>query len=172
MAIAQFESGPAWWDAWLDPKSAAPQLEAQNRFNRDAVKPTRGTSVPCPTATPRMRPGAIHVGAHYVRLNFVVLHLLSRRGMIDRVDEVPKFHGAIAATLQSRREGNPSGSVGILAAVLADARHVSFDVARLKGAFVERRVEQLDQFVSATHQTLLNGVPLPTESALRLLHRI
>ena len=158
MAIAQFESGPARWDAWLDPKSAAPQLEAQNRFNRDAVKPTRRTGVPRPAAATRVRRGAIHVGAHYVRLNFVVLHLLSRRGMVDRVDEVPKFHGAVAATLQGRRQGNPSGGVGILTAVLADARHVSFDVARLKGAFVERRVEQLDQFVPATHQTLLNRV--------------
>ena len=95
---------------------------------------------------------------HDVGLNFVVLRLLRRGGMVDWVDEVPKFHGAVAATLQGRRQRNPSGSVGILTAVLADARHVSFDVARLKDAFVERRVEQLDQFVPATHQTLLNGV--------------
>src|SRR4029453_14812738 len=158
MAIAQFESGPAGWDAWLDPKSAAPQLKAENRFNRDAVKPTRGTGVPRPAAAARMRRGAIHVGAHYVRLNFVVLRLLSRGGMVDWVDEVPKFHGAVAATLQGRRQGNPSGGVGILTAVLADARHVSFDVARLKGAFVERRVEQLNQFVADTNQSFLNRV--------------
>ena len=87
-----------------------------------------------------------------------MLHLLSRRGMVDRVDEVPKFHGAVAATLQRRRQRNPSGGVGVLAAVLADAGHVSFDVARLKGAFVERRVEQLDQFVADTHQSFLNRV--------------
>src|SRR4029450_13352265 len=129
-----------------------------NPFGPHAVKPTGGTGVPRPAATARVRWGAIHVGAHYVRLNFVVLRLLSRRGMVDRVDKVPKFHGAVAATLQRRRERNPSGSVGILAAVLADARHVSFDVARLKGAFVERRVEQLDQFVLATYQTLLNRI--------------
>ena len=158
MAIAQFESGPAGWDAWLDTKGAAPQLETQNRFNGDAVEPTRGTGVPRPAAAARVRRGAIHVGTNYVRLNFVVLHLLSRRGMVDRVDEVPKFHGAVAATLQGRRQRNPSGGVGILTAVLADARHVSFDVARLKGAFVERRVEQLDQFVADTHQSFLNRV--------------
>src|SRR4029450_8942169 len=88
VAIAQFKSGPAGWDAWLDAKSAAPQLEAQNRFNRDAVKPTRGTGVPRPAATPCVRRGAIHVRADYVRLNFVVLRLLSRPGMVDRVDKV------------------------------------------------------------------------------------
>ena len=54
--------------------------------------------------------------------------------------------------------GQPSGSVGVLTAVLADARHVSFDVARLKGPFVERRVEQLDQFVADTNQSFLNRV--------------
>ena len=48
--------------------------------------------------------------------------------------------------------------MGVLAAVLADARHVSFDVARLKNAFIERRVEQFDQFVADTHETLLNRV--------------
>src|SRR4030095_15308222 len=89
MAIAQFKSGPAGWDAWLDAKSAAPQLEAQTRFKRAAVKPPRGPGVPRPAATPCVRRGAIHVGAHYVRLNFVVLRLLSRRGMGERVDNVP-----------------------------------------------------------------------------------
>jgi hypothetical protein len=68
--------------------------------------------------------------------------------MVDWVDEVPKFHGAVAATLQSHRQGNPGGGVGILAAVLADAWDVSFDVPRLQEAFVKRRIEQLDQFVS------------------------
>jgi hypothetical protein len=37
-----------------------------------------------------------------------MLHFLNRRGMVDRVDEVPKFHGAIAATLQCRRQLCPA----------------------------------------------------------------
>ena len=85
MAIAQFKSGPARRNARLHPKGAAPQLEAQNRFNRDAVQPTRRTGVPRPPAAPRVRRGAIHVRAHHVRLNFVALHVLSRRGMVDRI---------------------------------------------------------------------------------------
>src|SRR4029450_9969555 len=111
-----------------------------------------------PAAAPRVGRSAIHVGANYVRLNFVVVRLLSRRGRVDWVDQVPKFHGAVAATLQSRRQRNPSRGGGILAAVLADARHGSFDVPGLKGAFVEGGAEKLDQFVGATHQTLLNRI--------------
>ena len=48
--------------------------------------------------------------------------------------------------------------MGVLAAVLADARHVALDVAGLQGALVERRVEELDQLVVAAHQTLLDRV--------------
>ena len=99
-----------------------------------------------------------------------MLHLLSRRGMVDRVDEVPQFHGAIAAALQRRRQRDPGGGVGVLTAVLADARHISFDVAGLKGALVERWVEQLDQLVADTHQSF-EPRPLPIERGPGLLLR-
>src|SRR4029453_14567061 len=158
VAIAQFKPGPSRRDTWLETKGAAPQSETQDRFNGDAIEPARRAGVPRPAAAARVRWGAIHVGTNHIRLNFVMPHLLSRRGMVDRVDEIPKIHGAVAATLQCCRQGNPSGSVGVLTAVLADARHVSFDVARLKGPFVERRVEQLDQFVADTDQSFLNRV--------------
>ncbi len=67
--------------------------------------------------------------------------------MVDRVDQVPKFQGPVAAALQRRRQHDPGGRVRVLAAVLADARHVALDVARLQRALVERRVEELDQLV-------------------------
>src|SRR4030095_13754520 len=159
MAIAQLKSRPARRDAWIETKFAAPQFETQNSFDGDAVEPTRRTGIPRPAAAARVRWGAIHVGANHIRLNFVMLDILNGRGMVDRVDEVPKFPRAVAAALQSRRQGNPSGGVGVLSAVLANARHISFDVAGLQGAFVERWIEQLDQFVAGTHQSFFNSVP-------------
>src|ERR1700752_3917253 len=102
MPILQFKLRPARRDAWLNSKCFTPQLEAQNSFDGDAVEPTRRAGVPRPTAATRVRPGAIHVGTNHIRLNFVMLHLFSRRGMGDGVDEVPKFHGAIATALQRR----------------------------------------------------------------------
>ena len=89
--------------------------------------------------------------------------------MVDRVDQVPEFQGAVAVTLQRRRQHDPGGGMGVLTAVLADARHISFDVARLQGALVERRVEELDQFVVAAHQSFLNGVHCRS-SPLRVRH--
>jgi hypothetical protein len=82
--------------------------------------------------------------------------------MADRVNEVPKFRGAIALTLQCRRQNHPSGGVGVLAAVLADARHISFDVAGLKGP-LSNADEQLDQLIST--RTNLPEPSLPTEPA-------
>src|SRR5262245_54364787 len=87
-----------------------------------------------------------------------MLSVLSRGGMVDRVDKIPKFHRAVAITLQRRCEGDPSGSVCVLTAVLPDTRHISFDVTRLENPLVERWIKQLDQFVVDTHQSVLNGV--------------
>src|SRR5688572_4168086 len=86
MAILQFKARPARRDAWLKTKCFASQLKTQNRFDGDAVEPTRRARVPRPTAAARVRWGAIHIGTNYIRLNFVMLHLLSRRGMVDGVD--------------------------------------------------------------------------------------
>jgi hypothetical protein len=40
-----------------------------------------------------------------------MLHFINRRGMLDRVDEVPKFHGAVAAT---RFDWSPDGKYLLL----------------------------------------------------------
>jgi hypothetical protein len=61
--------------------------------------------------------------------------------MVNRVEHVPQFQGAVAAALQSGGEDNPGGRVRVLTAVLADARDVAFDVPRLERPLVERRVE-------------------------------
>src|SRR5215510_7354463 len=158
MSIAQFKSWPVRWDAGLETKSGPLQSQPQNRFNGDSVEPTRRTGVPGPAAAARVRRRAIHIGSDHIRLNFVVLSLLSRRGMVDRVDKIPEFHGAVAVTLQRRCQRYPNSSVSILTAILADTRHISFDVTRLKNTFVERGIKQLDQSVIDTHQSVLNCV--------------
>src|ERR1043166_1300891 len=87
-----------------------------------------------------------------------MLNLVRRCGVVDWVDEVPKFHCAFPATLQRRRQCDPGGGMGVLTTVLANAWHISFDVAWLKDALVKRGVEQLDQFVFDTDQSFLNRV--------------
>ena len=48
--------------------------------------------------------------------------------------------------------------MGVLAAVLPHAGHVTFDVARIQSRFVERRSQELDQPASAADQAFIDGV--------------
>src|SRR5215813_3527725 len=101
---------------------------------------------------------AVHISADHVWLNFVMLGLLNRRRMVDRVNKIPEFDGAVAVTLQRRCQGDPGSSVGVLTTILPDTRYISFDVTRLKDPFVERGIKHLDHFVVDMHQSVLDGV--------------
>src|SRR5690349_392736 len=158
MSIAHFKSWPLCWDARLETKCAALQSEPQNRFDCDSIEPTRRAGVPRPAAAACVWRRAVHISADHVWFNFVMLSLFSRRGMVDRIDKVPKLDGAITVTLQGCCERHPGSSVGILTAVLTDTRNISFDVTWLKAAFVERGIKQLDQFVVDMDQSILNSV--------------
>src|SRR5262245_4098525 len=128
MSIAHFKSWPVRWDAWLETNCAALQSEPKDRFNCNSVEPTRRAGVPRPAAAASVWRRAIDIGTDHVRFNSVMVSLLSSRGMVDRVDKIPKLHGAVALTLQGCCQRHPSSSVGILTAILTDTRHVSFDV--------------------------------------------
>jgi hypothetical protein len=78
--------------------------------------------------------------------------------MANRVDEIPKFHRALAVTLQCRRQNNPGRGMSVLTAVLTDPRHVSFDISRLKSAIIERRIKQLYQAIIDVHEPFLDRV--------------
>src|SRR5215510_1867823 len=158
MLIGHFKSWPLYRDARLETKCAALQSKPQDRFNCNSVEPTRRPGVPRPPAAACVWRSAVYISADHVRFNFVIVSLLSCRGMVDRVDKVPKLHGAVAVTLQGCCQHHPGSSVGILTAILTDTWHISFDVARLKNPFVERGIKQLDQFVVDTHQSVFNGV--------------
>src|SRR4030095_9843615 len=120
MPKGQRKPRPREWNTGLETNCLPSQLEPQNALDGDAIEPARRAGVPGPATPARVRRGAIHVGANHIGLDFVALHFLSRGGMVDRVDKVPEFRGAVAPTLQRRRQSHPSGGVGVLAAVLAN----------------------------------------------------
>ena len=53
---------------------------------------------------------------------------------------------------------DPDGRVSVLAAVLADARQISFDVAGVERTVVKRRGEQEDQPVVVPDEMLVDGL--------------
>src|SRR5436190_20714730 len=98
MMIAHLKFRPARRNAGFEAKGVAAQLKTQNRFNGDAVEPGCRARVPRPAAAPRVRRGAIHIGASDIGLNSVMLDLLRRGGMVDRTEKAPEFNRAFTVT--------------------------------------------------------------------------
>src|SRR5262245_6578867 len=99
MPIDHLKARPVRRDAWLDAKRVAFPTEAENGFERDAVKPTRRACVPRPAAPPGVWRSAIHIGADHVRLDFVTVHVVSCRRVVDRIDHVPKAQSKVSTAL-------------------------------------------------------------------------
>ena len=81
--------------------------------------------------------------------------------MVDGVQHGEQLAGLVAVAQGREGEDRPDGAVGVLAAVLADARQVALDVARIDVGMVERRGEEQDEAVVATDEVLVHGVHRP-----------
>src|SRR6266852_9768464 len=77
--------------------------------------------------------------------------------MIDWIQQRKKFAGTF--TIAKHRKSNqcPKRSMRVLSAVLAYARHVTFDVTGIEFAFVEGWRKENDKPVAAPDQILFNG---------------
>jgi len=63
-------------------------------------------------------------------------------GRIEQGEQVP---GPVGFAQEGKRHSGPDGAMSILAAILAHAREVAFDVTGIEGGMVERGIEELDQ---------------------------
>ena len=120
--------------------------EAEDRLDEHAQHPARAARVPGPAAAPDVGRRAVDVGGHDVGL-----HLVARDGPgVARVPDRASARSSSGAA-RSRRPSSAiartshRARVGVLAAVLADARHVALDVAGVVGRVVEGRRQQPDQ---------------------------
>ena len=84
----------------------------------------------------------IDIRGHHVGLDFVALHVGTAAGVIDGVEERHEVRRPIAVSEHGLRDDGPGRGVGILAAVLANARGVPLDVAGIMRSAIERRREQ------------------------------
>ena len=78
--------------------------------------------------------------------------------MIDRIDHRRQFPSTFAVAKRRKCHRGPDCAVGVLAAVLAHAGHVSTDISGLEIGRIERWIEQLDQAVVATNQARIHRV--------------
>ena len=128
-----------------------------------------------------MRRFGVDVGGHDIGLHLVALDPGSRAGVVDRVQDREEVARRVAVTQRRERDDRPDGGVGVLAAVLADARQIPLDVARIDLGMVEGRREQQDEAVAPPDEELLHrghgptgvvGIGGPGEHAPRLGDRI
>src|SRR6266480_4588600 len=89
------------------------------------------------TAAPGMRRNCIDIAHGDVWLDFVFVQPGARRRMVDWVQQSEKFARAIAVAQHRKRNHRPQSRVSVLAAVLAHAGHIAFDVTRIEFALIE-----------------------------------
>src|SRR6476661_6337809 len=103
-----------------------------------------------------MRRIAIHVTRYYVWLDLVTLDLRSRRDAMNRIEHAKQLAGLVTITHGHECQHGPDGCVGILAAVFTNARHVSFDIARIPRHTVERWSQEENEPVPPVHKMLFD----------------
>ncbi len=74
----------------------------------------------------------IDVRGDDIRLNFVGGDLLGRSAVMDGIEQREEFPRAFAFAHEGKGHGGPNRAVGVLAAVLAHARNVTFDVTGIE----------------------------------------
>src|SRR5436309_9425241 len=77
--------------------------------------------------------------------------------MVHWIEQREQLGRAIAVAKPCESHDVPERSVRVLAAVLANARHVTLDVTRTRGHVIERRRQEQDEAVLTTHQPLVDG---------------
>src|SRR5205085_3560424 len=143
-------------DTWRKLQTLAAQTEAENEFQPRAIHPTGRACVPRPAAAPRVRPDRIDIGRRDVRLDLVLVQARARRGVIDRVEQREQFARMVAIAQERVGDQDPQRGVRVLAAVLAHARHVAFDVAGIERTLIKWRREEDDQTFAALDQILFD----------------
>ncbi len=83
--------------------------------------------------------GGVNVGSHGVRLPGVLADLGRGQGMVDRIQHIEEFKGLVAVPQPTPGNNAPDGPMGVLAAIFANPRRISLDIAGIGFGVFERR---------------------------------
>jgi hypothetical protein len=78
--------------------------------------------------------------------------------VVDRIQHVEQLDRLVATAQMRDRHHGPERGVGVLAAVLAHARHIALDVPGSSGVWSNGGAEQLDHARVAPHQLHADGI--------------
>ena len=108
------------------------QVHAEQGFNQQPIHPAGGTGIPGPTAASDVRRDGIDIGGDDVRFDFISGNLGGRRAVMNGIEQREEFPRAVVVAHERKGHGGPERAVGVLAAVLAHAGNVTFDVSRIE----------------------------------------
>ena len=132
VAERDVEARPRRRDAGCDRQLVAAHPEPEHRFEAGAIQPARRTGVPGPATAPDVRRHRIDIGAGDIGLDLVAVALGARAGVADRVECGEQFGRPRRRRASRSAITVQVADVRVLAAVLADARRVALDVARIR----------------------------------------
>src|SRR5690606_4608392 len=113
--------------------------------------PAGGTGVPGPATLPATRLDRIDVGCNHIRLDAVDIRVATMADRADKREQTPRL-GRLAHA--GKRQNGPGRTVGVLAAILTNARWIALDITRLLNGDVERRRKETQQFTLVIQQVL------------------
>src|ERR1700722_2090074 len=104
-----------------------------------------------------MRRSAVDVGGYDIGLYLVTVHIGPRASMVDGIEQGEQRRCLVALAECGECHDRPQRGMRILAAVLADAWRVTFDVAWIDRRFVEWRREQQRHAIQRPDQLAFDG---------------
>src|SRR5437763_6694232 len=155
------EMAPGARNAWIEVEDRPPQAESEQPLDPGSVHPRCGPGIPGPYAAAHVGGLGIDVGGRHLGLHLVSMYPPPGARSVDRVQDREELVGLVAVTKRGEGHHGPDGGMRILAAILANARRITLDLAGVAIRVIERRGEQQDQLLAAPDEILLDGGQRP-----------
>src|SRR4051812_10834309 len=109
-------------DAGFEPHMLGIALQAEQRFDAQAVHPTTRTSIPTPTTATHMRWRAVDISRNHIGFYLIKCSLIRSIRATDRVDHLKEAVCQVAFTSLRPGPNAPQGRVRVLSTILAHTR--------------------------------------------------
>ena len=139
-------------------QQAAFDANPKDALDAGALHPARRAGVPCPAAAPDVAGGGVDIGRDHIGFHLIAIHVGACAGVVDRVEQAEQGGGLVTFSQARESHYGPQGGVGVLPAVLAQARRIALDIARVRRRMIERRREQQGQSVVWQNQFAIDGL--------------
>ena len=130
--------------------------QSEDGLDAGALHPGRRSGVPGPAAAPHVSWRGVDIRSHDIGLDLVAVQVGAGARVIDRIEQGKQGRRLVAFAQAGQGHHRPHGGVGVLSAIFAQARRVTFDVSRIEGCAIERWCKQQGQPLVRQYEFALN----------------